>query len=726
MRRKNLSLFWVLIFITLIIQAKQVDFFTAKNVANNFASTVQSFKSSTQPNFVYKKNIPSTTIGAYYVFNISSIGFIIVSGDDISTPILAYSTESTFDTTNIPEQLGALLEQYSNEINSAIASNINISAHSDWKLYNGTAANKQLPTTQAMVNPLITTKWGQKANGANKFCPGGSYTGCVATAMAQVIKYHNYPEKGTYHNQYAHKNYGSLYANFNHVYAWQSMPNSLSGANSTAVNEVARLLSDCGISVNMCYSTKGSGATIEKATESLKQFFKYDPARIKYVTKGSMTFQAWSIILVNELDQSRPILYAAQDSTKYTGHAFILDGYDNNDKFHVNWGWDGQYNGYFSLTALSVAGQNYTDLHRAVIGIKPQMQNTELSLNSPNNAASTNNYKSPIQFNFSVKNTGTDSIRGIIRMELYDIRSGGLVQRLNDPSQFVELIPGATQSIQLKTDTTNKNYIAPGKYVAYAYWHNYKTGTPAFLGDNYFTNGFPVEVCYTASTTNLSINSAFASSNKFILNKGGSFSVKVSLKNTSGAAYSGTIAAAFFDKKGNYVSDLQKINIALSKDQTKTFTFKSSSLNINDPNYNSFFYIRIIDNTNASNPIFIGSLPGYTACTPAFLPSTGDCVYKTTLENSLETLSISNLSTKQGLVYPNPCHNEAFIKLNQLNGTPTQVEIRDILGNIVYEKNNLLPSFTMETGTIPAGIYIVTLKDQFSTPLFTQKLQIIH
>jgi hypothetical protein len=216
------------------------------------------------------------------------------------------------------------------------------------------------------VSPLVQTKWDQSPY-YNNLCPYDNskgertVTGCVATAMAQVMNYWEYPKKGTGFHSYNHSKYGTLNANFGSTtYDWANMPNELTSSSSTVQkNAVATLMYHCGVSVDMDYNVSsegGSGAyvissrsPVTHCTEyALKTYFGYKTS-IQGVQKADYTTTNWKNLLKAELDASRPIVYAGFGDG---GHCFVCDGYDNNDYFHFNWGWGGLYDGYFALNAL--------------------------------------------------------------------------------------------------------------------------------------------------------------------------------------------------------------------------------------------------------------------------------------------------------------------------------------------------------------------------------------
>ncbi len=195
-----------------------------------------------------------------------------------------------------------------------------------------------------------------------------TYAGCVATAMAQVMFYYKYPLQGTGSHSYNDYPYGYQSANFgNTTYSWNSMENQIMGYNNPAI---AELLYHCGVSVNMNYGPDGSSASSSYVVSALINYFNYSPS-IDLVHRDSYTDSEWKNILIENLDNKIPLYYDGYDEDQWVGHAFVCDGYQNEDYFHFNWGWSGYYNGYFYLDNLNVGGSNFSSWQGAIIYIYP-------------------------------------------------------------------------------------------------------------------------------------------------------------------------------------------------------------------------------------------------------------------------------------------------------------------------------------------------------------------
>lgn len=312
----------------------------------------------------------------YYVFNNGdSNGFVIVSGDDCTSPILGYSDSGSFDASNVPDNMQAWLNGYAEEI--------------EWVRSQTKASGTESPSpARQAIAPLISTKWTQE-NPFNQKCFTASgqqaVTGCVATALAQIMYYHKWPRTGTTaipsyaieYNDGSSDSYDELPAT---TFDWDNMLLSYSG-NETAddphATAIANLLVYCGHAVKMDYGTESSGAEDALCSYALSNYFGYGNAP-KRLSRGSFSSTEWEELLYNELRHGRPVIYAGRSSKG--GHAFICDGYDGEGFYHINWGWAGLSDGYFLLQALNPAQQStggnnssagYTSDQAMTIGISP-------------------------------------------------------------------------------------------------------------------------------------------------------------------------------------------------------------------------------------------------------------------------------------------------------------------------------------------------------------------
>ena len=328
-----------------------------------------------------------TTFSHLFIFSINNDkGFVIISGDDHSEPVLAYSLSSPFPIENMPAHVRAWLDGYDRQI---VANAGGMQSKSVSKRWRDVVAAVPEGVAKELIPKMIETKWGQSPY-YNHFCPsdGNEYSrppcGCTATATAQIMKYFNHPSTGYGYGSFTHHHYGLLTADYGHTtYQWDSMPVRLNEYSTQAqIDAVATLIYHIGVAVHMDYQVGGSaGKTAsygyggEPSSENaFKYFFGYSPY-IWTAFRIDYSLEDWKLLMLNELRNGRPILYAGYDEVQ-SGHAFIIDGYNSaNDRFHLNWGWNGSYDGYFKLDDLNPGGSS-TNYHfdlfaTATIGIEP-------------------------------------------------------------------------------------------------------------------------------------------------------------------------------------------------------------------------------------------------------------------------------------------------------------------------------------------------------------------
>ena len=329
----------------------------AEKVASNFYQfKAMGIKADVAINSVTANDYKGLT--TFYTVRFKNGGFVIVSADDAVKPILAYSVDGNMPQNITNPEVKWWFGEYSKQIEYIVQNKLDNSE--TLKKWNNIRTKTFTKRTNA-VTPLLTTTWDQDT-GYNTDCPGG-YTGCVATAMAQIMNYHEYPVTGVNWHTYNHPTYGEQKVFFASVnYDWANMPDDSGNP------AVATLMRHCGVAVDMDYSTAGSGARSADVPMALANYFAYDQG-VDYVEKAEYSTDAeWITLLKTELDVSRPILYSGSGTGG--GHAFVFDGYDATDNFHVNWGWSGNSNGYFAIGALNAGGYSFNEDNAAVIGIQ--------------------------------------------------------------------------------------------------------------------------------------------------------------------------------------------------------------------------------------------------------------------------------------------------------------------------------------------------------------------
>lgn len=282
---------------------------------------------------------------SYYIFNneASQGGYVIVSGSDLLRPVLGYSLNNTFSGQDLPDNLQSWLTFLSEAAEY-------VEKHPEAAISEAeTATLEKTPISQLLKN----IAWGQ-TEPYNELTPNHYPTGCMATAMAQVLYYYRYPEHGFGSNSYAW-NGKTLSVNFaEQTYNYDLMfDKSSSSVTAAQKTEVSKLSYDCGVSLFMNYGQNSSGSIAPRYTHALIQNFGYN--RLTSLQgRDFYSFDEWNTMLYNELANARPIIFTGSSSTG--GHAFVLDGYNQNGYYHVNWGWDGYYDGYYDVCVLNPSG----------------------------------------------------------------------------------------------------------------------------------------------------------------------------------------------------------------------------------------------------------------------------------------------------------------------------------------------------------------------------------
>jgi hypothetical protein len=359
--------------ISSVLIAQSVDINMATAVAKRHLAAISkpSLKSTAS-----RKNFQFTSVKAtvenndtlYYILNDTiNKGFVIVSADKRAWPILAYSTEGSLNEKKQPDAFAAWMENRKQEIESIKLNNLRPDSATTASWQNLNLKNSTVEGTS--VEPLIQTQWDQGCY-YNSMCPidtqspfcGHVPTGCTITAMAQIMKYWNYPTKGAGTHSYNHSTYGNLSADFGSTtYQWSQMPNSVTSPNDA----VATLMYHCGVSLETDYSTGASAAYDPR--DELIQYFNYS-SNAMLVNRSGLIDGEWIRMLKSELDLRHPIWY---QGSGFFAHSFICDGYQNSDYFHFNWGWSGSSDGYFYIGNLNPAGNTLNENQYALIRILP-------------------------------------------------------------------------------------------------------------------------------------------------------------------------------------------------------------------------------------------------------------------------------------------------------------------------------------------------------------------
>ncbi len=557
----------------------------AKTVGLNFLQAAQS--SSVNRNIIADVNLLLTENvntgsgleAAYYIFaGDNNKGFVIVSGDDAVKPILGYSTESSVNINNLPPAFRKWMENNKKQI--VYAKTHSTSATPEittmWDNYFTNTFVSDNSRSSNSVNPLCTTTWDQQPY-YNEGCPYDAanttnqhaVTGCPATAMAQIMKFWNYPAQGSGIHSYNHATYGTLSANYGATtYNWASMPNNISSSNA----DIAQLMFQCGVSVEMNYGPNESSGWVITSDNAVScqnaytTYFGYDPATIQGLKRSDYADPAWLTLLTTELNAGRPIQYAGFGSGG--GHTFVCDGYDANTNFHMNWGWSGYYDGYFAIDALNPGGTGtgggtggFNSGQEALIGIKPitgggtntgSIQMYSAITITPNPI----NFAQAFTVNADVRNAGSTSFSGDYCAALFNSAGDFInyIQTLTTGSNPLAPTYHYTGGL---TFSSAGMLTVPGSYIVGIYYR--PTGGNWYLaGANGYIN--PVNINIAGPANVIKLNSNIVPTPAAFV-QGQAASVNVNIINSGSTTFLGNYAAALYDlDSGNLVQTIGILN----------------------------------------------------------------------------------------------------------------------------------------------------------------------
>lgn len=309
-------------------------------------------------------------------------GWLLMSRDFSSMPVLAYSMTGSFV---IPEADSTdnrflFLSGYADQLKHVpmLKSDAPDPRWNPAYYYKESGQQKGVSVT---VSPLIKVTWNQNSTW-NRFCPADSegpggrvYVGCVAVSMAQAMSVFGFPVTGTGVSQYYHSKYGTISQDFSTAtYKWDEMSSTLPDDNNSL------LLYHCAVAVNMDFSPDGSGTlTSAAASTALKQYYFYSQ-RMTFIKREFFSTDRWKRMIDSSLAAGCPVIYSGFPATGSVGHAFNIDGVHNSNYYHLNWGWSGVNNGYFTIDNLKPGGSDFTKGHTAIIGIRPYYYPTDVAL----------------------------------------------------------------------------------------------------------------------------------------------------------------------------------------------------------------------------------------------------------------------------------------------------------------------------------------------------------
>ena len=677
MRKIQLSL--ILVFFFSMLFGNQIDIQRAEKVAKNIYFERANLNKTVDIKDINLTHVYTETqdgYNLYYIFNVNeNDGFVIVSADDVVMPIIAYSYDKYYRLENISPEHEFYMNKYKAQIYDAISTSVRPSDEviSEWQKYE--FATKSTNEIQS-IQPLLLTMWGQSFP-YNEMCPesGGVHAvvGCVAVSFAQLMKYYNYPEQGTGSHSYYAYGYGTQSADYGStLYNFDNIPYDASGTN----DYLARLLYHCGVAVNMSYGEDGSGSQTYKIVTGLENYFKYS-TDADYVQMQDYSASGWLSLMKSQIDNGWPMSYDGYSDAG--GHAWNCDGYEGDD-LHMNWGWDGYYNGFYAVSNLNPGGDVY-DTDGAVINVYPSSNYPEgcsaKTINgsdgSFNDGSGNQNYGNNLNCTYHIMpDCGTYVT---IDFERFMLGAG----------DHVYVYDGANTSADLLADYDN-SYTSPS---------NVTSTTPDGIFINFVTDGSGTAEGWYASYF------------------------------TQNCAYSTTLTAPSGEvEDGSRACDYA--NSALCKWYIEpagatSITLDFSEFELADPND----YLKIYkDHSTSSSNLIVdlrsGDNPGiYNIIDPKatvrFGTASGDVGAGWKFSYNISTTDVVDVNNfvNNVKVYPNPFNTDANIEFNTNTTSSVNISIVNVLGAKVGEINRVYSNGTQTVkvseivSNIDNGIYFV-------------------
>ncbi len=348
------------------------------------AKRIKALSFNAQPTLIYTERQDGEDL--FYVFNRPGQGYIIVAADDKCESVLAYSdTKELTDFSTVPDNMRAWLGEYARQVKAAKAS---------------TTARAPRHNARSTVSPLLTTKWGQMSP-YNDDCPEvvtiestegrttKAVTGCVATAISQLMKYYRHPQapKGDLHYVWEHTDRDlteTVTRRFTgHTYDWDNILDNynISDATEDQKAAVATLVADAAYAMEMQFGEFASESATMLIPFAMNTYFGYDASAI-YEERDFHDNAEWEDLICDELEARRPVIYSGTTASNVS-HTWIIDGTDGKGMYHINWGWEGWQDGYFLLTGTDILApepdgiggsstkESYDIYQAAILGMKP-------------------------------------------------------------------------------------------------------------------------------------------------------------------------------------------------------------------------------------------------------------------------------------------------------------------------------------------------------------------
>lgn len=636
----------------------QVSIDTIQTIAKNFYSAkIQAFQKIAEKDIAINEIFSFGNQNSkpdYYIVNILPKGFVIIANEYSSVPVVAYSFEDSYDKNKKNAAFEWWMKHRSQEIQTLRS--MKLPANNQWKQY----MTKQSIKNTKSIAPLVITKWDQ-GKYYNSACPadpngpdGHCVTGCVATAVSQLMYYHRWPLSGIGYHGYYHPDYGYIEALLDTCYYdYNEMTPILINYNQSA----SLLLYTTGITFDMVYGPDGSGVWNHSVANSMKTYFKYCP-ETRYLFRDSTTLD-WDSLVITNLDARKPLYYAGWEDSTYTmGHAFVCDGYQDSGYYHFNWGWGGYLDGYFYSNQLNPGGASFNISQELIVDIYPD----------------TIHYTYPLYCSHDTITYSSGTI---------DAENGSKTYLPNsDCTWFIH--PECGSSVQLQFNTFN---LAQGDSLFIFDGANEQAGVIQV-----FTNqNSPLLTSESSPTTiKTTTNDAFLKFTSDNLNEGLGFNIFYSSKYCNVDTLTdfwGTFSDGSGDCDYNNSTNCRWI-ISPPNAQALNLTFTQFNL----ANANTSDFLMIYKNAISSSNL-IANLNSANPPTSSFYIPSGKAILRFVTNSSLtdagwevtyeDVTTIQPVENQKFNVFPNPVNEQTTLMSNE---PMTYVVLTDISGKVIEDK----------------------------------------
>jgi hypothetical protein len=641
-------------------------------------------------NEIFEKKLNDSPV--YYTFTFEPKGFVIVSAEDVYTPIIAYSIEGFYSEIDQPKSFIAHMNQYAEQINYIRENGIDAEKEikSLWNYYLSNDFSKNVFSSRFdKIEPLLTCTWNQSYP-YNAWCPedpagsgGHVYAGCVATAMAQIMFYWRYPLQGTGQHSYSWSSYGNLTANFGETfYQWEGMENSI---RNVLIDPIAELQYHCGVAVEMMYGAGGSGAYSHDVPDAMSDYFGYDQS-IDIYNKEDYTNSTWISLLKSNLDLLHPLYNSGCDGNGC--HAFVCDGYQD-DFFHYNFGWSGNSDGYYTVTDVggysswqSVVGNIFPGSNYPY---SPSGQKVLTSINGTieDGSGPVANYENNMDCSWLLTpQTGQDSIQSItISFDRFDLEENDLLT-IYDGSEPTTSILGSFTGNDIPESITSTSNIVLIEFTS---------------NENNTSNGWMIS--YSSDLPE------FCENFEILTEPAGEISDKSGPKNyQNNSVCKWVIIPENANTVTLFFSSFHTVGIS---DYLRIYDYETEDLLADyHGNYPPEDLPPAV--TSESGKLFILFFTNQTETAPGW-----EAYYQTDFVG-IDDGNIEGLNDFE--IYPNPANDILNLKFNSEETQSFLIKISDKLGKNVFEENTELfnGSFTkkIDVSSFAKGMYIITLSSE--------------